>query len=107
MLTGTDLLVLIALARLGDEAYAVTIRQEIGEVARRAVSLAAIYASLERLERRKVVEAWLSDPVPERGGRARRHSRLTARGRELVRRERETALAMWSGVRVAPGGHES
>jgi DNA-binding PadR family transcriptional regulator len=107
VLTGTDLIVLIALARLGDEAYAVTIRQEIGEFSRRTVSLAAIYASLERLDRRKVVEAWLSDPVPERGGRARRHYRLTARGRDLVRRERDTALAMWSGVTVAPSGHES
>lgn len=107
MLTGTDVLVLIALARLGDEAYAVTIRQEIGEFARRKVSLAAVYASLERIEQRKVAEAWLSDPVPERGGRARRHYRLTVRGRELVRREREMALAMWSRVIVSPSAHES
>ena len=107
MLTGTDLLVLIALARLGDEAYAVTIRQEIVDVAGRQVSVAAIYASLERLERRKIAEAWLSDPVPERGGRARRHYRLTVRGLEVVRRERETALAMWNGVAIAPGAHKS
>ena len=107
MQTGTDLLVLIALARLGDDAYAVTIRQEIGDCAGRQVSLAAMYAALERLERRQVAEAWLSDPVPERGGRARRQYRLTARGRDVVRREREMALAMWSGVTIAPGAHES
>ena len=106
MLTGTDLLVLIALARLGDEAYAVTIRQEIAGFAGRTVSLAAIYASLERLDRRKIAEAWLSEPIPERGGRARRHHRLTARGREFVRRERDMALAMWSGVSVAPSAHK-
>jgi PadR family transcriptional regulator, regulatory protein PadR len=106
VLTETDRLVLIALARLGDEAYAVTIRQEITACARRQVSLAAVYAALDRLEHRKAAEAWLSEPVPERGGRARRQYRLTARGRDLVRREREIALAMWSGVTVAPGGHE-
>ncbi len=103
-LTANDLLVLVAMARLGDDAYGVTIRQEIADCAGRRMSLAAIYAALDRFERRGLAEPWLSAPLPERGGRARRQYRLSAKGRDLVRREREIALRMWRGVPLAPGG---
>jgi PadR family transcriptional regulator PadR len=101
--TANDLLVLVAMARLGDDAYGVTIREEIADCSGRRVSLAAIYAALDRFERLGLAEAWLSPPLPERGGRARRHYRLSAKGRGLVRREREIALKMWRGVPLAPG----
>jgi PadR family transcriptional regulator, regulatory protein PadR len=103
-LRANDVLVLIAIARLGDDAYGVTIREEIADCAGRRVSLAAIYAALDRFDRRGLAEPWLSAPLPERGGRARRHYRLSAKGRDLVRREREIALRMWRGVPLAPGG---
>jgi PadR family transcriptional regulator PadR len=103
-LGATDLLVLIAMARLGDDAYGVTIRQEIADCSGRRVSLAAIYAALDRFERRGLAEPWLSTPLPERGGRARRQYRLSPKGRELVRRERAIALKMWRGVPLVPGG---
>jgi PadR family transcriptional regulator, regulatory protein PadR len=103
-LTANDLLVLIATARLGDDAYGVTIRKEIADCAGRRVSLAAVYAALDRFERRGLAEPWLSAPLPERGGRARRHYRLSAKGRDLVRREREIALRMWRDVPLVPGG---
>ena len=104
---GIDLLALVAVARLGDMAYGVTVRQEIADCAGRQVSLAAVYAALDRLDRHGLTEAWLSDPLPERGGRARRQYRLTAKGRERVRREREIALKMWRGVPLLPGGNRS
>jgi len=104
-LTPLELLTLVAVARLDDEAYAVPIRAEIRTIANRSVSIAAIYGALDRLDRRGLASAWLSDPLPERGGRARRHYRLTATGRDFVRRERELALRMWQGVVEPRGGH--
>jgi DNA-binding PadR family transcriptional regulator len=104
-LTPLELLTLVAVARLDADTYAVPIRAEIRTVSGRSVSIAAIYGALDRLDRRGLATPWLSDPLPERGGRARRHYRLTAAGREFVRREREQALRMWQGVAEPRGGH--
>jgi DNA-binding PadR family transcriptional regulator len=103
-LTPLELLTLVAVARLADEAYAVPIREEIKAVAGRSVSIAAIYGALDALERRGLASAALSDPRPERGGRARRYYRLTTHGREWIRREREQALRMWHGIAVDSRG---
>jgi DNA-binding PadR family transcriptional regulator len=54
-----------------------------------------VYAALERLERQGLVRAGLSDPIPERGGRARRHFRVTASGRSRLRLERAAAMRVW------------
>ena len=99
-----ELLVLIAMARLGDTAYGVTIRQEIIAVTERDVSMAAVYAALDRLERHRYVRPWWSEPRAERGGRARRQYRLTADAREWLRRERKTTLRMWRGVTLDASG---
>jgi DNA-binding PadR family transcriptional regulator len=93
-----ELLALVAVLRLGDEAYGVTIHEEIERAAGRAVSMAGVYSALDRLDRRGLVRIWQSEPRPERGGRARRHYRLSAAGRQIVRREREAALRMWQGL---------
>jgi PadR family transcriptional regulator PadR len=103
-LSQTELLTLVAIARLGETAYGVTIRGEIDEGIGRKVSLAAVYAALDRLERHGLVSPWFSEPLPERGGRARRHYRLTAGGRARVSRERAHALRMWRRV-LSSGGN--
>src|ERR1041385_8619865 len=103
-LTPLELLTLIAVARLDDAAYAVPIREEIRAVSGRSVSIAAIYGALDNLERRGLTQAAMSDPRPERGGRARRYYRLTTHGREWVRRERDLALRMWHGVTIDARG---
>ena len=100
-LSQIDILTLAAIARLGVEAaYGVTLRQEIADFAGREVSMAAVYATLERLELRGLVRPSLSGPLPERGGRARRQYSLTDTGRELVRRERANALRLWRAIRL-------
>jgi DNA-binding PadR family transcriptional regulator len=99
-LTPLELRTIIALARLGADAYAVPIRTDIKSFCDRSVSITAIYNALDRLCSRGLAVARLSEPVPERGGRARRHYRLTAAGREFVRRERESARRLWQGVSV-------
>ena len=93
-----ELFTLIAVLRLGDEAYGVRIHDETERVAGRGVSMAGVYSALERLERQGLTRSWMSEPRAEPGGRARRHYTLTADGRALVREERERARRMWRGV---------
>ena len=64
--------VLAAILAQGDDAYGVTIHARVeGFISPRTVSLGAVYATLDRLEGKELVKSWLSDPTPERGGRAR------------------------------------
>ena len=90
-----ELLTLLAIARLGDGAYGVAILDEIRVSSGMERSVAAVYAALERLDRQGLIRLSLSDPVPERGGRARREYRLTQMGRSRLRRERAAAMRIW------------
>lgn len=96
-----ELLVLLAVARLGETAYGVTIRQDIVACTKREVSMAAVYAAIERLDRQRFIRPWWSEPRAERGGRARRQYRLTPDGVAWLRRERETTLRMWRSLASA------
>ena len=73
--------VLLAILRLGDNAYGVTIRSEITVCTRREVAPGALYTTLDRLEDKGMVRSWLGDPTPQRGGRAKRYFALTKAGR--------------------------
>jgi len=95
-------MVLLALVRLGDEAYGVTVREAIEARAGRSVSIAAVYAALDRMEKRGWVEAWLSEPIAVRGGRARKHFRVTATGAAEVRAARRRMEDMWRGLELHP-----
>ena len=79
-----ELYILLALARLGDDAYGVSIRAEIETQLDRSVSHGAIYVTLDRLAERKYVTFWLSETRPVQGGRRRKHVRLTAAGRRAL-----------------------
>ena len=91
-------LVLLALARLGDDAYGVTIRQTLIERAGRRASFGAIYSTLRRLEDKGLVRSAYGDPEPVRGGRAKKHVALTARGRAALRQAHTALLRMADGV---------
>lgn len=78
-------LVLLALVRLGAEAYGVAIRDEIEREAGRDVTLGAVYTTLLRLENKGLVASRLGDPTPQRGGRRKKYYRPLAAGkRELA-----------------------
>jgi PadR family transcriptional regulator len=98
MLGEFELLVLLAAVRLGDEAHPVSIVEEIGARAGRTVQRAAVYVTLQRLEDKGLVSSWLGQPVAERGGKARRHVKLTRAGREAVREARDALQNMFSGL---------
>jgi DNA-binding PadR family transcriptional regulator len=95
-----DLLALVTVARLGPDAYGVSIRDEIIRVTTREISMAAVYAALDRLEQGALIDASLSAPRPERGGRARRQFQLTAAGRATLKHERDLTARLWRGVPV-------
>src|ERR1700674_2932690 len=80
MLGEFEYLLLTAAVRLGDDAYGAAIRQEIEQAVRRRCSLGALYTTLDRLETKGLIETWMGDPTPQRGGRPKRMVRVTAEG---------------------------
>ncbi len=93
-------LILLALLRLEDRAYGVTVRQEIELRARREVSIGAVYATLDRLERKGHVKSRHGEPTPERGGRSKRFFRVTARGVMAVNRAQRALQSMSHGLEL-------
>jgi DNA-binding PadR family transcriptional regulator len=102
-LSELELYVMLALARLGDEGYGVSIRREIEERAGRDVSIGAVYATLARLEQTGFLTSRLSEPVPVRGGRSRRHFGLTVTGERALEGALSMLRRMSSGVWPARG----
>jgi PadR family transcriptional regulator PadR len=90
-------LLLLAVMRLGDEAYGVTVRREIEERTGRPVSLGAIYPTMDRLEERGYVTSAMSRPTSSRGGRSRRYFTLEPAGKAVLDRTRAMISAMWEG----------
>lgn len=90
-------IVLLAILRLGDEAYGVPIRREIEEQTGRAVARGALYTTLDRMETKGYLSSRVGDPTPKRGGRARRYFEITAAGYAALRASREALLKMWRG----------
>jgi PadR family transcriptional regulator, regulatory protein PadR len=103
LLTDFELMILLAVLRV-DEAYGVPIAREIKETAGRNVVLGAVYTVLERLEERGLVASRLGDPTPERGGRARRYFRVTARGVQAVKATRRALVSLWTDLPELEGG---
>jgi PadR family transcriptional regulator, regulatory protein PadR len=95
-------MVLLAILRLRSDAYAVPIVQEIEERTGREVAPASVHVTLRRLEEKGLITSWLSEPLPERGGRARRCVQVEPEGLRLLRESRDMMSALWSGVEI-PG----
>ncbi|MEZ5318900.1 MAG: helix-turn-helix transcriptional regulator [Vicinamibacterales bacterium] len=94
-----ELLVLLAAIRLGEaEAYAVSIVDEIAARTGRDIHRAAVYVTLQRLEKKGLIATRLGAPQPERGGKARRLVRVERSGREAVREARHAFQRMWVGL---------
>ena len=79
-------IVIAAILRCGRDAYGVTIHEAASELSvPKSVALGAVYATLDRLEDKGLISSWLSDPTPERGGRAKRCYRLEKDGERALR----------------------
>ncbi len=99
--------VLLAVARLRGEGYGVSVRREIQRRTGRDVSVGAVYATLARLEDKGLVASREGEPSPRRGGRARRHFRLTTAGARALEATRGMLERMWDGVHLPADGASS
>jgi PadR family transcriptional regulator, regulatory protein PadR len=95
---------LSALIRLDDDAYGVTIGEAIEASSGRNVAFARVYITLDRLERKGLVNSRFGKPTPERGGRAKKYFRVTAKGLREAQRARRTLTSLWQGVPQLEGG---
>jgi DNA-binding PadR family transcriptional regulator len=96
-LTSSELLVMSAVLRLDNDAYGVPIVQEL-ERNRHRMSVATVYVVLGRLEAHGLVASSMGEATPERGGRAKRYFRVTAKGVRQVRAVQQTLAQLWRGV---------
>ncbi len=88
-------LVLLAILRLGPDAYGIPILDEVSARSGRDVSRATVYVALKRLEQKGLVSSRLGDSTPERGGRAKRFFKLRPSGLKALRESREMFLNLW------------
>src|SRR5690242_13672505 len=88
-------LVLLAILRLGREAYGIPILDEVSARSGREVSRATVYVALKRLEQKGLVSSRLGDSTPERGGRAKRFFKLKPSGLKALRESRAMFLNLW------------
>jgi DNA-binding PadR family transcriptional regulator len=93
-----ELLLLLALAQLDQNAYGVTIRRLIEQRTGRIVSPGAIYTAMDRLERRGFVSSRLGEPTAERGGKRKRYYRLEPAGVRTLGRSRQALAGMARGL---------
>lgn len=91
-------MVLLAILRLGDEAYGVTVREEIVRCTGRGVAPGALYTALGRLEDKKLIRARVGEPTPERGGRAKRYLTVTSAGRTAVANAQRAYQSLLQGL---------
>jgi len=94
-------LTMLAVARLGDEAFGGAIQEELQTVAGRDVSVSTIYVTLVRLEDQGLVESEKTLPNPTRGGKGKRFFNLTPKGWEALEASRDAFTRMWEGVTPA------
>jgi|SRR6185437_12740408 len=99
-----ELMVLLALIRLGDDAYGVPISHEIEKGSGREAALGSVYATLERLEKKGLVTSRLGDSTAVRGGRAKRYFRITAQGVRDLRQTQRALTSLWRGLPGLDGG---
>src|SRR5580700_8417365 len=90
-----ELMLLLTLIRLGDDAYGVTLSRELALRRGREVSVGSVYAALDRLELKGLVKSTLGESTPERGGRAKRYFRVTKQGLRAVRETRRVLNKLW------------
>jgi DNA-binding PadR family transcriptional regulator len=92
-------LILLAVLRLGEGAYAVPVRREIEARTGRIPTRGAVYVTLERLEEKGYLDSWLGEPVAERGGRPRRYYRVRPSGVRALEDSWVALRRMWQGLK--------
>ena len=104
-LSNFELMVMLAIIRIGDGAYGVSIADEIERTTGSEVLLGSVYDALTRLAEKGLIVSSLGEATPERGGRAKRHFRATTRGLRVVRETQRSLVKLWKGLPELKGGN--
>lgn len=94
-------MVLLSIIRRGDEAYGLAIRAELEAVAGRTPSYGGLYTTLDRMEKKGLIESSAGETSAARGGRPRRYLKVTPEGKAMLARSRHSLLALWDGIEGA------
>jgi DNA-binding PadR family transcriptional regulator len=97
-LGGIELLVLLAVIKLGDGAYGVPIAAEIEASSGKRIAIGSLYLTLKRLEEKKLITSYRGEPTAVRGGRAKTHVEVTAKGIRAAVHAQRTLATLWRGV---------
>ncbi|SEB89245.1 PadR family transcriptional regulator [Terriglobus roseus] len=103
-LSDSDLVTLLAILRLGEEAYGVSLCKEIASITGGSAALASVYKALDRLEQSGHVASRMGQPSAERGGRAKRFVHVTAKGLRAIDETRAALNRLWKDVPAYRGG---
>lgn len=93
-----ELTILLAVARLAQDAHGLAIRRDVSARTRHDYSVGAVYTTLQRLEDKGFLSSRTTAPVPVRGGRSRRQYALTTAGRRAMRDAQHKLASIWAGV---------
>ncbi len=93
-----ELMVLLTILRLGEEAYGVPLARELASMRGREVAIGSVYAALDRLELKALVSSTLGEATPERGGRAKRYFRVTEQGLRAIHETRNVLHKLWKSL---------
>jgi len=99
-----EVVVLLAVIRLGPGAYGVTVRDELEEPTSRQLSLGAVYKTLARLEAKGYVTTHIGAPTAERGGRRKKLYEVVAAGRTVLARSLRDIERLSSDLQLEPRG---
>lgn len=91
-------MILLAIMKLGSNAYGKSIRELLADLVKRDVTVGALYATLERLEAKGMVSGTMGEPTQERGGRAKKYFEVTAKGQHALKRSKDALALMWQDV---------
>jgi DNA-binding PadR family transcriptional regulator len=107
VLTLNEEMLLLAIWRLGSNAYGVTIMDQVREISGKKIVYGTLYNSLDNLVKKSYVATEEGEPTPERGGRRKVFYSLTKKGAEALRETRKLHLSMWEGISdIALGSDE-
>jgi len=97
---------LLSTLKLGDNAYGSTIRQLLADIIQRDVTIGALYTTLERLEKKGLLESKMGEATQERGGRAKKYFKVTAKGQYALKRSKQALTSMWENITINLGACE-
>ena len=103
-LSNFELIVMLAILRIGDDSYGVSISNEIEETTGSEVLLGSVYDTLARLEQKGLISSAIGEATPERGGRAKRHFLATSKGIRVVRDTQQSLVKLWRCLPQLKGG---